>query len=301
MTRRGADALLVAATFLWGSSFVLVKSALAYSSPLTFLALRFAVAAILLAPFVRWRPFPDARELAAGALLGALLATGFAANTIGLVYTTPSRSAFIVASSSVLTPLVAFLVVRERPRWTAVAALAVATAGMYFLTDPSAGGLNRGDLWTLGTAVAFGGQIVAVSELGRRFDVGRLVWMQTAITAVAAGLAAVLVENVRVEWTPALLAALGYCAVFATAVALLWQMRAQREMSSTRAALLFCFEPAFAAAASWLVLGERLSDAQWLGAALILGGMVLADLPRRRLADRGAVVEHMRHARRPEV
>jgi drug/metabolite transporter (DMT)-like permease len=281
VTRRGADVLLTAATLLWGSSFVMVKSALAHSSPLAFLALRFGAAALLLLPFVRLRPLPRARELAAGALLGALLATGFAANTIGLVYTTPSRSAFIVASSSVLAPLVAFLVVRERPRWTALAALGVATVGMYFLTDPTAGGLNKGDLWTLVTAVAFGGQIVAVAELGRRFDAGRLVWMQTAITAAAAGVAALLVEDVRVAWTPAFAGALGYCAVFATAVALLWQMRAQREMSSTRAALLFCFEPVFAAGASWLVLGERLSGAQWLGGALILGGMVLADLPRR--------------------
>lgn len=284
MTRRRADVLLVAATLLWGSSFVVVKGALAHSSPLAFLALRFGIAALLLAPFVRWRPLPDARELAAGLLLGTLLATGFAANTVGLVYTTPSRSAFIVASSSVLAPLVAFLVVRERPRWTALAALAVATVGMYFLTDPSAGGLNRGDLWTLVTAVAFGGQIVAVGELGRRFDVGRLVWMQTAITAAVAGILAGMAEDVRVEWVPAFLGAVAYCAVFATAIALLWQMRAQREMSSTRAALLFCCEPVFAAAASWLVWRERLSGAQWLGGALILGGMILADLPRRRAA-----------------
>ena len=284
MTRRRADVLLVAATFLWGSSFVVVKGALGHSSPMAFLALRFGLGALVLAPFVRWRPFPDARELAAGALLGVLLAAGFAANTVGLVYTTPSRSAFIVASSSVLAPLVAFLAVRERPRWTALAALAIATVGMYFLTDPSAGGLNRGDLWTLVTAVAFGGQIVAVAELGRRFDVGRLVWMQTAITAAVAAILAGTTEQVRVDWAPAFLGAVAYCGVVATAVALLWQMRAQREMSATRAALLFCFEPVFAAAASWLVWGERLSGAQWLGGAIILGGMILADLPQRPAA-----------------
>jgi len=284
VTRRRADVLLVAATFLWGSSFVVVKGALGHSSPMAFLALRFGLGALVLAPFVRWRPFPDARELAAGALLGVLLAAGFAANTVGLVYTTPSRSAFIVASSSVLAPLVAFLAVRERPRWTALAALAIATVGMYFLTDPSAGGLNRGDLWTLVTAVAFGGQIVAVAELGRRFDVGRLVWMQTAITAAVAAILAGTTEQVRVDWAPAFLGAVAYCGVVATAVALLWQMRAQREMSATRAALLFCFEPVFAAAASWLVWGERLSGAQWLGGAIILGGMILADLPQRPAA-----------------
>jgi len=110
------------------------------------------------------------------------------------------------------------------------------------------------------------------------------VWMQTAITAAVAGILAGAAEQVRVEWVPAFVGAVGYCAVFATAVALVWQMRAQREMSSTRAALLFCCEPVFAAAASWLVWGERLSGAQWLGGALILGAMILADLPQRTKA-----------------
>jgi drug/metabolite transporter (DMT)-like permease len=68
--------------------------------------------------------------------------------------------------------------------------------------------------------------------------------------------------------------------VLATAVALLWQMRAQRFMSSARAALIFCAEPVFAAVASWLWFGERLSVSQWAGGGLILLGMVLAELPR---------------------
>jgi drug/metabolite transporter (DMT)-like permease len=76
-------------------------------------------------------------------------------------------------------------------------------------------------------------------------------------------------------------AALVYTGVVATAAALIWQMRAQREMSSARAALLLCFEPVFATIASWLWLGERLSAAQWAGAALIVAGMILAELPAR--------------------
>jgi len=59
-------------------------------------------------------------------------------------------------------------------------------------------------------------------------------------------------------------------------------MRAQREMSTARAALIFCFEPLFAAVTSWLVLGERLALMQWGGGALILVGMVLAELPVSR-------------------
>jgi drug/metabolite transporter (DMT)-like permease len=279
---RRADFVLVTTCAIWGLSFPMVKVGLGDASPLLYVAIRFAIGALALIPGTRLTTAPRGAELRAGLLLGVLLATGFAAQGVGLVSTTPARSAFIVAMSSILAPVVAFLAVRERMgRWTVVA-LAIAAAGMYFLTDPDAGGLNRGDLWTLLTALAFGGQIVAVRELGLRHDVRRLVLMQTAFTAVAAGVAAVLLESPHVTWTPRLAATLAYTGIGATALALLLQMRAQRHMSSARAALLFCTEPVFATIASWLWLGERLSLAQWSGGGLIVAGMILADLPVRR-------------------
>lgn len=285
MTRRRADLLLVGTCAIWGLSFPTVKVALADASPLAFVALRFLIGAAILVPGTRLRPAPRGRELAAGAILGTLLAVGFATQAVGLVYTTPSRSAFLVAMSSVLAPLVAYLAVRERlSRWT-LGALAVAAAGIYFLTDPGAGGLNRGDLWTLVTALVFGGQIVAVRELGLRFDLRRLALMEVLFTAVGTGVAALALEPVRFAVTGRSVAALLYCGVAATALALLFQMRAQRDMSSGRAALLFCTEPVFASLASWLWLGERLSLTQWLGGALIVVGMVLAE-PREAVGRR---------------
>lgn len=282
MSPRRADLALVATCAIWGLSFPMVKVGLADASPLAFVAIRFAIGALALLPGTRLTPAPRGAELRAGLLLGILLATGFAAQGVGLVSTTPARSAFIVAMSSILAPIVAFIAVRERMgRWTVVA-LAIAAAGMYFLTDPESGGLNHGDLWTLLTALAFGGQIVAVRELGLRHDVRRLVLMQTAFTAVAAGVAALILESPHVSWTPRLAGTLAYSAIGATALALLLQMRAQRYMSSARAALLFCTEPVFATIASWVWLGERLSLIQWSGGALIVAGMILADLPVRR-------------------
>ena len=264
---------------VWGVSFVIVKDALAASTPLAFLALRFAIATAALAPFVDFRTRWSAAELRGGLLLTVLLATGFATQAVGLQYTTPARSAFIVALSSVLAPIVALIVLRHRPGWAVLAAVGIAGVGIYLLTAPDAGGLNRGDLWTLVTAVVFGGHIVAVAELSKRHDARRLVWLQLAGTTVGAAAAAALLEPVRVAWSPGLVGALLFTGGIATAAALVWQMRAQRQMSSARAALLFCFEPVFATVASWVWLGERLSVTQWVGAGLIIGGMLLAELP----------------------
>src|SRR2546422_159773 len=199
----------------------------------------------------------------------------------GLVTTTPSRSAFIVAVSSVLAPVIALSLLGERPRWLTAAALGLAILGIYLLTAPDAGGLNRGDLLTLICAVCFGGQIVAVTELARRYDPRRLVFIQIAATAVVAALATALFERPQIHWTPRFTGALLYTILFASTVCFLLQMRAQREMSSARAALIFCFEPLFAALTSWLVLGERLSMVQWGGGALILVGMVVAEPSNR--------------------
>jgi len=280
VTPRRADWTLLVATALWGTSFVAVKSALADATPLAFLTIRFTLAALVIAPGTPLRPRPVGQELSGGAVLGLLVAFGFIAQTAGLVITTPSRSAFIVAVSSVLAPLIALAWLGERPRWLTAAALALATLGIYLLTAPDAGGLNRGDLLTLVCAACFGGQIVAVSELSRRYDARRLVFTQVAGTALVAALATAVFERPHIHWTPRFVGALGYTVLFASTISFLLQMRAQRAMSAARAALIFCFEPLFAAVTSWLVLGERLSLLQWGGGALILVGMVIAELPQ---------------------
>ena len=287
MTRRQADLTLLLATFLWGTTFAVVKDALASATPLAFLTLRFSVAALLLAPGTRFRPLPAGRELRGGLLLGALVAVGFITQTAGLVITTASRSAFIVAISSVLAPVIALTLLGQRPGWLTAAALGMATLGIYLLTAPDAGGLNRGDLLTLVCAACFGAQIVAVTELGREYDARRLVWFQVAGTAIVSACALLLLERPRIHWSGAFLAALAYSVVFASTTCFLLQMSAQRHMSSARAALIFCFEPLFAALTSWLVLGERLAMLQWLGGGLIVLGMIAADLPASRAVAAG--------------
>ncbi|MGH7753973.1 MAG: DMT family transporter, partial [Gemmatimonadales bacterium] len=183
-------------------SFVIVKEALTAAPPLTFLTLRFGLAALVLAPFTMRRTEKKEKgDFKAGLLLATLLGIGFMAQTAGLVHTTPSRSAFIVAMSSVPVPVVAYVFLRQRTHGFAVLALVVAGLGIYLLTAPEAGGMNRGDLLTLITAAVFSGQIVAIAELSRRHDLAPLLWLQTAGTAVFAGVGALLLERPRIAWS----------------------------------------------------------------------------------------------------
>ena len=278
MTVRRSDLLLVAAAAVWGVSFVVVKDALTDASPLLLLGIRFTIATLVLAPFINLRGGFSAAELRAGLLLTVLLASGFATQAVGLQYTTPARSAFIVAMSSVLAPVIAMVLLKHRTGWLVLLALVIAGVGIYFLTAPDAGGLNRGDMWTLITAVVFGGHIVAVTEFSKRFEAERIVWLQLPGTAVGTLIAALVLEPMRLAWSVGFGVALLFLGVMATAVALVWQMRAQREMTSARASLLLCFEPVFAALTSRFFWGESFTLSQGVGALLILAGMVLAVL-----------------------
>jgi len=282
MTIRRTDLLLIAAAAVWGVSFVIMKEALSEASPLLLLGVRFSIAALVLVPFISLRAGFSRAELRAGLVLTLLLASGFATQAVGLQYTTPARSAFIVAMSSVLAPVIALVLLRHRTGWLVLLALLIAGVGIYFLTAPDAGGLNRGDLWTLITAVVFGGHIVAVTEFSKRFDARRLVWLQLPGTALGTLLAALLVEDLRFSGSPGFVSALLFLAVMATAVALVWQMRAQREMTAARASLLLCFEPVFAALTSWQFWGEQFTLSQAGGAGLILAGMILAVIGEAR-------------------
>src|SRR5262249_51038005 len=170
VVKRKADAALIFACLLWGVSFVIVKRALDDATPLAFAAVRFGLGAALLAPFAHLGRRFSAAELGAGVLLASMLGFGFLFQTTGLVYTTPSRSAFIVAISSVLAPAMAAVAFRERPGWPLVAAVLLAALGTYWLTAPDAGGLNRGDVLTPPTAVAVGVPVLAATAPAPPYD-----------------------------------------------------------------------------------------------------------------------------------
>jgi drug/metabolite transporter (DMT)-like permease len=281
-----ADCVLAICAVGWGATFVVVKDALADSSVFVFLALRFVLAALVLAALQgkQWRKI-DSGALRAGALLGALMFAGFAFQTTGLKLTTPSKSAFITGILVVLVPL--FLAVFGRKRisrwiWAGVAA---AVVGLYLLTVPESGlaHLNLGDALTLFCAALYATHIITVSHYAPRYSISMLVFVQVAGTA-ALSIAAVPVwavagwEAPRVAWTAGLIAAVLGTAVVATVGTLLGQVWAQKYAAPSHVALLLTLEPVSAAVISYVVEGERLGARSLAGAALILAGILLAEL-----------------------
>lgn len=224
-------------------------------------------------------------EIRAGAWIGMLMFTGYVFQTVGLLSTTPSKAAFITGSSVVMVPILQGIFWKSRIGAWVWAGAAAALAGLYLLTVPKMGltGLNHGDLLVGCCAVAFALHILFVGHFSPKHSVGALSFHQVAATAALSLVALPIVtftgwEPFRFRLSPELLLALVVTAAFATAFAFSVQVWAQKHTTPSHTAILFSLEPVFAGLTSFLFFGERLSFRALAGAALILTGIVLAEM-----------------------
>ncbi len=293
-----AELILLGITLIWGGTFALVKGALALIPPFLFTGIRFLVALVLVlllwrGSFHRWEP----QTFRAGLVLGMLLAGGFLLQTLGLLFTTASRSAFITGATVVLVPVVQLLLQHRRVfLWEWLGAI-TALFGLWQLSSPHVMGWNLGDVLTALSTLCWAFYIVVLDMQTRRLfgTLGssvQLTVLQFAVTAAGAflahGLTAPVIEFSPPEawWrSPTVWLALGYTAVLASVVATLAQTHYQRYTTPVRATLIYALEPVFATAIAGLILQEHLLPHEVLGAAVILLGVVLAQFPRVRLSE----------------
>jgi drug/metabolite transporter (DMT)-like permease len=283
-----ADAALVVAAFFFGTTFIIVQDAVAKSDPIPFLAARFLIAGAVLAVLGRRRP-ASPREVRHGLVAGVALLAGYVLQTIGLQYTTPATSAFITYLLVVFVPLLSFAALRRRPHPLTLAGLVPAVAGLVLLTGGADASFGRGEVLTLGCAVAFAAHLVIVGETAGRHDAIRFTCVQVTTVGVACLAASVAMGDLSLS--PAALGAAAFTGVFATALAFAAMVWAQRVVSPSRAALILLLEPVFAALLS-AATGNPLTPSAVAGGALILVAVAIAEVLPPYLTARRAAVEH---------
>jgi drug/metabolite transporter (DMT)-like permease len=266
-----ATLALILATAIWGWSFVPVKEAMGYTSPLWFLALRFAIASLLFLPLAPRR----LRDWRQGLVLGAFLFAGYAFQTWGLVYTTAQKSGLITGLSVVLVPPIAHIFGEKTPLHT-WAGMGIAAAGVAILALGGGGPLGPasfGDFLTVLGAISYA---LYLALQGRWVGEGkwhRLLLPQFVavggLSALGAALAGEISFPTGVVWRTA-----ASTAVLASGVSFWLLLWGQRHLPTGYAALVLALEPAFAALFGWWLLGETLVGLQILGAGLILLGIL---------------------------
>lgn len=277
--QRKADLALLSVAFIWGITFVVVKDALADISPFYFLAFRFAAAFLFLcAVYCKQLTKITGKEIKAGVFIGLFLFGGYTFQTVGLQYTGAANAGFITGLAVVLVPLFAALSSRRLPSAFLATGVLSSAAGLALLSLNSSLALNYGDLLVFFCAVCFAGHILMVGRFAVSLNPVLLTVTQIGTVSAVSLLFGIFLETPPGVITGPVWTALLITSIPATSLAFLIQNKAQKFTSPVHTAIIFTMEPVFAGLGAYVLAGEVLSARQLAGCALILAGMLVADL-----------------------
>ncbi|HTX20050.1 MAG TPA: DMT family transporter [Bacteroidota bacterium] len=283
--RTRAELILLATTFIWGGTFVIMKLGFADVSPFLFVAIRFSLGSLIFyALFFRGLRRFSASTIRRGGVLGILLGVGLVLQTYGLRITTASKSAFITGMMVVFTPIAQLFIERRIPKIGNIIGVGVVTAGLYFLTLPSGSGLNLGDMLTLLGALLFGIYIVYLDLFTKEEPFLPLAFLQIVVTALI-GWSLVPFESTHFELTWNTARLFFYTAFLATVITTYTQTRFQKDTTPTRAGILFTLEPVISAVLAYFVLGEVLGILGIIGGTIIVAGILISEFSDKFIAN----------------
>jgi drug/metabolite transporter (DMT)-like permease len=270
---------------IWGLNFSVTKLAIGQMPPLAFTAIRFASASVLLWLILR---VSEGVQRVPRPVLVRLVVLGVLGNTlyqlafiIGLVHTTATNSALILAmmpmTVAVLAGILGYERITTRMRWgillgTVGVALVIATRGVGF-----SAGTVAGDLLTVLAVLTWAAYTVGLRTVPAEVSSLRV----TTVTTIAGAPGLVLAglpQVVRLDWSAVphgAWAGLVYATLLSLVVAYLLWNRSVKAVGGTRTAIYMCVTPLVAAVGAWLILGERAHPLQALGAVLIVTGVLL--------------------------
>ncbi|GAA5028942.1 DMT family transporter [Terrabacter aeriphilus] len=278
---RLATLLLLALTAVWGSTFFLIHDLVEHVPPVDFLAVRFAIAAVVMLVLF-WGPVRSLtrREVAIGVGLGLLYGLAQIFQTQGLATTPASVSGFVTGSYVVLTPVFTALILRERVPGSTWVAVGIATAGLALLSL-NGFSVGAGEAITLLAAVCYALHIVGLGRYSASRIATGLSVVQVVVIAVIC-LVGALPGGIVLPRTPAHWASVLYMVVFASILALWVQTWAQAHLPATRAAIIMTVEPVFAAFFAVTLGSETPTWRMVVGGGLVLTAMYAVELLARR-------------------
>jgi drug/metabolite transporter (DMT)-like permease len=269
---------MVAATLLWGGTFVAIRDSVGALAPATLVCGRFGVAALIFLVVIALRRRPVApRDVWAGAGTGVLMLGGYFLQAEGLRSTSAGSSAFLTCAGTLLAAFFAWPLLRQRPGPALLAGITLALAGSGLLSLGEDFRMGRGELLTLLGAASYALQVVALGRFAPRADPLVLTGAQAATVALALapfarGASASFGALDAPGWMR-----FAYLALAGSTIAPLLQVLAQRRLPPGRIGLLFALEPVFALVFALTLGGERFEPRWWLGAGLILSAVVLVE------------------------
>lgn len=283
-----ADIALFLVTIGWGASFILTKSSLAQLSTFNFLAIRFFIAFGLSSViFIKDMIKIDKKTFRYGIILGIILYGSFALQTMGLNYTSASKSAFITGFNVVLVPIFSTLMVKKIPNRKTLVSVIVAFAGIGMLSlNGNITRVNIGDIYTLISAITFALYIIFVGKYTIDAQSVPLAVIQIGIVGFLSLVTSFAFERPTIPTDYQVWINIVILSVVCTSGAYIVQSVAQKYTSPTHTALIYTAEPVFAAVFGYIIFREVLSPRGLVGAVLILSGMLITEVDFKILLNK---------------
>lgn len=284
MTRIQANFVLLLVGAMWGMGFVAQSTAMAAIGPFFFVGLRFAVACVSMLPFA-WREGRrgeralSADDWRAFAFIGLLLFGGMAAQQTGLMSTTVTNSGFLTGLYVVMVPLLAVMLFRQWPHPVVWPAALLALGGIWFLSGGAVATLTVGDWLTVLCAVFWALQLIFIARHGNH--TGRPVTLAVVQFGVCGALGLLIAAAFEtIDWSAVPHAApeILFTGIFSGGIAFTLQAVGQRYTTAPQAAIFLASEAVFAALFGFMLLGERLPAAGFLGCGLIFAAILLVEV-----------------------
>jgi drug/metabolite transporter (DMT)-like permease len=283
------EILLLVTAGIWGFAFVAQRAGMEHVGPFTFNGIRFALGSLALLPLLLFRRKRQVRGIEVGrrlilraaGLAGIVLFAGASLQQAGIVYTSAGKAGFITGLYVVLVPILG-LALGARTGTKAWIGALLAVLGLYLLSVRDVFTIALGDLLVLLGAFFWAAHVLVIGRFSPRIDVLRLASLQFAVCSILSLFCAALFESPRLSQVFQASVPILYAGLLSTGVAYTLQVAAQRKVPPTQAGIIMSLESAFAALGGWVMLRETFSARGLLGAALMLGGMMVSQLGRGR-------------------
>jgi len=273
-----ADMSLLVVAFFWGGGFIAVKDALDNLTPFYIMSMRFSISVIIMLFVFRKKVKSITKnELKVGTLVGLLLFLGFAAQTVGMNYTTAGKNAFLTGTNVVIVPFLYWVISKKKPDVYSLISALLCFIGIGMLTLDGGIHIGLGDSLTLICAVFFAAHIVSVGFFIKKMDAILLVIIQLGIAAVFSTIAALIYEPMPQPLSSNTMFAIGYLAIFSTMIAFFIQNVAQKYTTPTHAAIILCLESVIGSILSVIMLNEIFTSKMILGCLTIFIAIITTE------------------------
>ena len=279
-----ADLMMLVVTICWGSSYLFTKIGLDSLGVYNLIFLRFGIAFILAALIFHKRILKaDFKTIKYSFMLGSILFFAFVFLNTGIQSTSVSNTGFLVSLSVVFVPIISAFFLKQKVEKRLMIGVFSALVGIGLLTLNSQLQLSLGDILCIICALFYSVHIIVTGKVTKNVDSISLGVWQLGFCGAWGLLFTLLFETPQLPQNTNVWSSILALSILCSALGFIVQTIAQQYSTATHAGLIFSLEPIFAAGFAFVFIGETLSIRGYIGASIVLLGILIAEIDFKKI------------------